>query len=85
MKRLILILCLILILIPPIVPQVSAQTDLLTLKWEITLPTKRGHFHPCTGDVDNDGIQEIVIDYGNSINVLNGKTGELEWVTQDGI
>ena len=85
MKRLILILILVIILIPLIVPQVSSQTNLLTLKWEITLPTKIGHFHPCTGDVDNDGIQEIVIDYGNSINVLNGKTGELEWITQDGI
>ena len=84
MKRSAIALCLLIILVFS-VPKVFAQTSLLTLKWEITLPTKRGHFHPSMGDVDNDGTQEIVIDYGNSVHVLNGKTGALEWASpQDG-
>lgn len=78
------LVCLLIILLSS-VPRVNSQTNFLTLKWETTLPTTRGHFHPSMGDVDNDGTQEIVINYGISVHVLNGKTGKLEWSsTQDG-
>ena len=61
--------------------RVGSETPLLTLKWQTDLPTKYGYFHPSMGDVDNDGTQEIVIKYGNYVEVLNGKTGIVEWTS----
>jgi len=53
--------------------------EYLTLKWEIKPFSHAGHFHPCMADIDNDGTEEIVYNYGGIITVLNGKTGAVEW------
>lgn len=60
------------------VPPVESAS-LLTLKWQSKLSVNYGQFHPCLGDVNKDGTQEIVVKFGNYVNVLNGKTGVLIW------
>ena len=75
-----------LILLSSCVASVNSVESPLTLKWQITLPTGYGHFHPCMGDVDGDGTQEIVIKYGDYVHVLSGDTGALEWKSpKDGV
>ncbi|MBS7634464.1 heparin lyase I family protein [Candidatus Bathyarchaeota archaeon] len=65
--------------IGPSVPKPASAAPLLTLKWHIKLPSSYGHFHPCMGDVDKDGVQEIVVVFGSCVYVLNGKTGAIKW------
>lgn len=70
-------LCL-LLFVSFIVPDVKAGGPLI-LKWQTKLTINYGQFHPCMGDVDNDGVQEIVIKFGDYIHVLDGRTGALKW------
>lgn len=61
------------------IPKPVSAASLVTLKWNIKLPSSYGHFHPCMGDVDKDGVQEIVVVFGSCVYVLNGKTGAIKW------
>ena len=65
----------------PNIIQKASATSPLTLKWQIKLPSSYGHFHPCVGDVDGDGILEIVVKFGDYVYVLNGQTGAIKWTS----
>jgi len=77
LRKLTVVICLVLF-ISFMVPAAKADGP-LTIKWQIKLPVSYGQFHPCMGDVDNDGVQEIVVKFGDYINVLDGRTGALKW------
>lgn len=57
-------------------PPVGA--GILRHKWTTRLPGG-GQIMPVMGDIDNDGDQEIVMNAGNRIVAVNGKTGVIEW------
>ena len=50
----------------------------LRQKWTKRLPGG-GQIMPVMGDIDNDGDQEIVMNAGDRIVAVNGKTGAIEW------
>ena len=79
MKRVIIVLGFMILLFGSFC-SVYSDSDLLTLKWHPALPIKYGCFHPCLGDVDNDRTKEIVFKYGYCVQVLDGKTGAVEWL-----
>ena len=74
-------ICVCLLIMGSIYIPTVASAGPLTLKWQSKLNVSYGQFHPCLGDVNKDGSQEIVIKFGNYINVLNGKTGTTLWTS----
>ncbi|MEM4268334.1 MAG: LamG-like jellyroll fold domain-containing protein [Candidatus Woesearchaeota archaeon] len=62
----------------------SVNVNALELKWVANIGNGwRTQILPVMGDVDNDGVQEIVTSAGQRIVVVNGNNGQIEW-TMDG-
>ena len=59
------------------------KTGILRHKFTTTLPGG-GQIMPVMGDIDNDGVQEIVMAAGGRIIAVNGKTGVIEWSVSGG-
>jgi hypothetical protein len=55
----------------------------LSLKYTKQLNCKSTEIMPVMGDVDDDGVQELVTTCGKYLYVLNGKTGATEWTKND--
>ncbi|MGV8141081.1 MAG: DUF2341 domain-containing protein, partial [Candidatus Woesearchaeota archaeon] len=61
------------------------EGNYLTLKYNINIGNNNSwQIMPVMGDVDNDGIQEIVMSAGFRIVVVNGETGQIKWTAPDG-
>lgn len=55
---------------------------ILTPKFDVSFDMSgriEAQLQPVMGDIDNDGVQEIVMVAGSNIHAINGQTGEVEW------
>ncbi len=57
----------------------TRTSAMLSLKWTQSVPNTNKEIFPVMGDINNDGVEDIVFNSGDQIYALNGKTGAIEW------
>ncbi len=57
----------------------TRSSAMLSLKWTRSVPNDNKEIFPVMGDINNDGVQDVVFNSADQIYALNGKTGAIEW------